>query len=151
MATLKKLPNAQYPLAGVFSFNFDDVMLNTSGVSTAFGAAAGTVYDIMTPPPGAIVIDGSVKVETPAAGFASTVDVGDSDDPDRYTETAPVDLADPDSPYTAFDMLGDHKVYNGSQAIRITITNGGLLTALKAHIVVVMIVPTRANENLKTV
>jgi hypothetical protein len=48
-------------------------------------------------------------------------------------------------------MLGDHKVYNGSQAIRATFTNGGVLTALKAHIVVVMIIPTRANENLKTV
>lgn len=150
MSVLKKLPNAQYPIVGVFSFNFDDTMLNTSSVSTAFGAASGTVFDVMTPPPGAIVIGGVVKVETVAAGNTSTVDVGDSDDADRYTETNPVDLADADAPFTAFDMLGDHKVYDGSQKIRITITNGGALTALKAHIIVQMVIPGRANENLKT-
>lgn len=150
MALLKKLPNAQWPIVGVFSFSAADTMVNVAGSEVAFGAAAPGSFDIMTPPPGAIVIDGSVKVETPAVGSTSTVDVGDSDDPDRYTETNPVDLADADAPYTAFDMLGDHKVYDGSQAIRITMANGGALSALKAHIVVVMIVPGRASENLKT-
>lgn len=149
--TLKKLPNAQYPIVGIFSFNFDDTMVNVAGVSKTFGDAAPGSFDIMTPPPGSIVIGGSVKVETPAAGNTSTVDVGDSDDTDRYTETAPVDLAVADAPFTAFDMLGNHKVYNGSQAIRITLANGGALSALKAHIVIILATPGKANENLKTV
>lgn len=150
MALLKKLTSGQYPIVAVFSFNYDDSMVNTSSVEKTFGDATPGAFDILTPPPGAIVIGGSVKVETAAAGNTSTVDVGDSDDTDRYTETAPVDLADPDGPVTAFDMLGDHKVYNGSQAIRATFTNGGALSALKAHIIVSMIIPGRANENLKT-
>lgn len=149
-ALLKKLSNAQYPLTGVFTFNFDDTMVNTAGVTKAFGDAAPGAFDIMTPPVGAIVISGAVKVETAAVGNTSTVDVGDSDDTDRYTETAPIDLADPDAPASGFEQLGDHKVYSGAQAIRITMANGGALTALKAHIIVTMIVPGRATENLKT-
>lgn len=150
MAKLLKLPNAQYPIVGVFTFNMTDTMLNTSSVETAFGAASGTVYDVMTPPPGAIVIGGVVKVETAVTGNTSTVDIGDSDDTDRYTETAAIDLADPDAPASGFEMLGDHKVYDGSQAIRLTIANGGAVTVGKVHVIVNMVVPGRANENLKT-
>lgn len=150
MAKLSKLPNAQWPIVGVFTFNMTDTMLNTSSVETAFGAASGTVFDIMTPPPGAVVISGVVKVETAVTGNTSTADIGDSDDTDRYTETAAVDLADPDAPASSFEMLGDHKVYDGSQAIRLTIANGGAVTVGKVHVVVSMVVPGRANENLKT-
>lgn len=151
MATLKKkLPNAQTVLSAVFSFNYDDTMLNTSAAETAFGAASGTTFDIMTLPPGAIVIGGAVKIETVAAGNTSTIDIGDSDDTDRYTETNPVDLADADAPVTGFDQLGDHKVYSGSQAIRITIANGGALTGGRFHVIVNFIVPGRSSENIKT-
>lgn len=150
MAVKKKLPNAQTVLSAVFTFSFDDTMLNTSAASTAFGAASGTTFDIFTLPPGAIVIGGAVKIETAFAGSTSTIDIGDSDDPDRYTETAPVDLTDVDAPATGFDMLGDHKVYNGSQALRITIANGGALSAGKAHVIVNFIVPGRSSENIKT-
>lgn len=150
MALLKKLASAQTVLSAVFTFNFDDTMLNTSAAATAFGAATGTTFDVFTLPPGAIVINGAVRVETAAVGSTSTIDIGDSDDTDRYTETNPVDLADPDAPTTGFDQLGDHKVYSGNQAIRLTIANGGALTALKAHVVVNFIVPGRASENIKT-
>ena len=150
MALLTKVAGAQYPLSVVFSFNWDDTMLNTSSAATAFGAATGTTFDIFYPPPGAIVIGGVVKVETLAAGSTSTVDIGDSDDTDRYTETGAIDLTDADAPASGFEQLGDHKVYSGAQAIRLTIANGGALTAGKAHVVVNMIVPGRVNENLKT-
>jgi hypothetical protein len=125
-------------------------MVNTSAAETAFGAAAGTVFDIFYPPPGAIVIDGAVRIETAVTGNTSTVDIGDSDDTDRYTEAGAVDLTDPDAPDSGFDQLGDHKVYDGSQAIRLTIANGGLVTVGRIHIVVEMVIPGRANENLKT-
>ena len=151
MSVLTKTVGAQYPLTAVFTFNWDDSMVNTTPASKTFGDATPGAFDILIPPPGAIVVGGVVKVETIAAGNTSTVDVGDSDDTDRYTEANAVDLADADGAVTVFDMLGDHKVYNGTQAIRITLANGGALTALKAHIIVTMIVPGRVNENLKTV
>lgn len=150
MAKLSKLPNAQTPIVGVFTFNMTDTMVNTSGDEVAFGADAATVFDIMTPPPGAIVVGGVVKVETAVTGSTSTMDLGDSDDTDRYTETAATNLADPDAPATDFDMLGEHKVYAGNQAIRMTIANGAEVTVGKVHVVISMVIPGRATENLKT-
>lgn len=150
MATLTKAVTVQYPITAVFSFNASDSMVNVAGDLVTFGDAAPGAFDILTPPPGSFVIGGVVKVETVAAGNTSTADIGDSDDTNRYTETAPVNLADADAPATAFDQLGDHKVYDGSQAIRMTITNGGAVTATKAHVVVTMVIQGRANENLKT-
>lgn len=150
MALKTKLPNAQTVLSAVFTFNWDDTFVNNAGTLTTFGAAAPGAFDFFTPPPGAIVIGGAVKVETAAAGNTSTVIVGDSDDTNRYTETGAIDLADPDAPATGFDMLGDHKVYNGAQAVSMTLANGGALSAGKIHIVVNFIVPGRASENLKT-
>lgn len=148
--TLKKLTGVQTVLSAVFSASYDDTMVNTAGVSKTFGDATPGAFDIITLPPGAIVIGGAVKVETAAAGNTSTVDVGDSDDTDRYTETNPIDLADADAPVTGFDLLGDHKVYAGNQAVRITLTNGGALSAGRFHVIVNFIVPGRTSENVKT-
>jgi len=151
MALLKKIPNAQYPLSVVFTASTTDTMVNVAGATVTFGDAAPGAFDIFYPPPGSIVIGGVVKVETAAVGSTSTVDVGDSDQTDRYTETAAIDLTDVDAPATGFDQLGVHKVYNGSQAVRITMANGGALSAGKFHVIVNLIVPGRGNENLKTV
>ncbi len=155
MAALTKLASAQYPLTAVFTYNFDDTMTNTSGNSVAMGvltSGSNTVFDIFTPPPGAVVVGGRVIVVTAfATSSANTVDIGDSDDTDRYTETGAINLQDPDAPASGFDLLGDGKVYDGSQSIRLTIANGTAdATAGKAIVVVEMVVPGRANENLKT-
>lgn len=151
MAALGIVTTAQYPLSVVFTAGPTDTMTNTTPTAgKTFIEATPGAFDIFYPPPGAIVVGGGVKVETIAAGDTSTVDVGDSDDTDRYTEAAAVNLADADAPWSGFDMLGDHKVYDGTQAIRITMANGGAITALKFHVIVNMIVPGRANENLKT-
>jgi len=150
MANLTKLRGAQYPLTTVFTFNASDTMDNTSDVSKTFGDATPGAFDIFYPPPGAMVIGGRVIVETAAADNTSTVDIGDSDDADRYTETAAINLADPDAPASGFEMLGDGKIYDGSQAIRLTFANGGAVTATKAHVVITMVMTGRQNENLKT-
>lgn len=147
---LKASTTAQWPLVASFSFSWDDSMLNTSAVLKTFGDATPGAFDIFTPPPGAIVIGGVVKVETLFSASTYTVDIGDSDDTDRYTETNPIDLNDADAPASGFEQLGDHKVYAGNQAIRMTVASGGAQTAGRAHVVVSMIVPGRANENLKT-
>jgi hypothetical protein len=150
MSLLKKVTGAQYPITAIFSFQASDTMVNAAGATVSFGDAAPGAFDIFYPPPGAMVIGGGVKIETVAVGNTQTVDIGDSDDTDRYTETGAIDLADPDAPWTGFEMLGDHKVYDGSQAIRVTFANGGAVTATKAHIIVTMVMIGRANENLKT-
>jgi hypothetical protein len=154
MAKLLKLPNVQYTIAAVFEFDHADTMDNISGDEVAFGAddASLTTFDLFYPPPNAVVIGGNVKVKEVVTGSTtSTLDIGDSDDPDRYTETAPIDLKDADAPATGFDMLGDHKQYSGSQAIRATILNDGAMTAGQVIITVLMVVPTKAHENIRTV
>ena len=150
MAVLTKEVGAQYPLTAKFTFNAADSMINTGGTSKTFGDATPGAFDVFYPPPGAMVIGGRVLVETAAADNTSTVDVGDSDDTDRYTEAGAIDLADPDAPASGFDLLGDGKVYDGSQAIRLTFANGGAVTATKAHVIVTMVMNGRQNENLKT-
>jgi hypothetical protein len=155
MSALLKQTTIQYPMAMVFEFNGTDTMVNTSGNSVAIGvttSGSNTVFDIGYPPPGAVVVGGRVIVLTAFDSTANTLDVGDSDDPDRYTETGAIDLQDADAPVTGFDMLGDGKSYSGSQAIRLTFSNTVTdATAGRAIVVVQFVVPGRANENLRTV
>ena len=155
MTALKKQPGAQYPLSLVFDYSFDDTMYNTSGTSVAMGvltSGSNTVFDIGTMPPNSVVVGGRVIVVTAfATSSANTVDVGDSDDTDRYTETGAINLQDPDAPVTGFDLLGDGKVYDGSQSIRLTISNATAdATAGRAIVVVNFVILGRQNENLKT-
>jgi hypothetical protein len=147
-----KLPGIQSPMTAVFEVNFDDTMDNIAGVELAFGAddAATTTFDIFTPPPGAVVIGGRVIVKTAFDSTTNTMDLGDSDDPDRYTEAGAIDLKDADAPASGFDMLGDGKAYDGSQKVRMTILNDGAATAGAAIVVVSMVVPGRQSENLRT-
>lgn len=150
MSKLTKLRSAQTVLAAAFQFAAADTMVNTAGAETAFGLSGTTKYDIITMPPNSVVIGGRVIVKTIASGGTSTIDIGDSDDENRYTETAPINLADADAPATGFDMLGDGKQYTGNQAIRITIANGATITATDAIVVVNYVVPGRSSENVKT-
>jgi len=153
MAKLLKLPNAQWPISAVFAFNFDDTMVNINGDEFALGAedADLTTFDIFTPPPGAVVKGGRVIVVTAFNSTANTLDLGDATDPNRYTETGALNLQDPDLPKTGVDLLGDGYVYDGQEAVRATILNTvTAATAGKAIIIVDMVVPGRANENLKT-
>jgi hypothetical protein len=150
MAKLTKLRSAQTVLSAVFPFVAADTMVNTSGTETSFGVSGTNKYDIITMPPNSVVVGGRVIVKTIAAGGTSTIDIGDSDDEDRYTETGAVDLADADAPASGFEMLGDGKQYTGNQAIRITIANGATITATDAVVVVNYVVVGRASENVKT-
>lgn len=150
MAKLLKLRSTQTVLSAVFPFVAADTMVNTAAVETSFGLSGTTKYDIITMPLNAVVVGGRVIVKAAAVGGTSTIDIGDSDDENRYTETAPLNLADPDLPATGFDLLGDGKQYAGNQAIRITIVNGATITATDAVVVVNYIVVGRASENVKT-
>ncbi len=153
MAKILKSAAAQYPLVVHFPINYNDTMVNIDGTELAFGAddAVTTTFDIFNPPPGSMVIGGRVIVETVVGGSSTaTMDVGDADDPNRYTEAAAINLKDADAPASGFDLAGDGKVYDGSEKIRITILNDGAQTSGKYHVVVSMVVNGRQNENLKT-
>jgi hypothetical protein len=150
MAKLTKLRSAQTVLSAVFPFVAADTMVNTAGTETSFGVSGTNKYDIITMPPNSVVVGGRVIVKAAAVGGTSTIDIGDSDDENRYTEGAALNLADPDLAVTGFDMLGDGKQYTGNQAIRITIANGAAITATDAFVVVNYVVVGRASENVKT-
>jgi hypothetical protein len=154
MAKVTKAYGAQWPLTVAFNVNATDTMVNTSSAEVAFGAVTSgtnTTYDLCTMPPNSVVIGGRVIVGTVFNSTANSVDLGDSDDLDRYTETGAIDLKVADAPATGFDLLGDGKIYDGSQSLRATFTNTvAAATAGRAIIVVTFVILGRANENLKT-
>lgn len=154
MATVTKLGSSQDVQSIVFDVNATDTMVNTSGNSVAFGAitsGSNTVFDVATLPPGSVVVGGRVIVITAWNSTVNTVDVGDSDDTDRYTETGAVDLQDADAPASAFDMLGDGKFYTNGQNLRLTFNNTvAAATAGRAIVVVNYVIVGRSTYNLKT-
>lgn len=152
MAKLNKLPNAQWPITAVFEFSFSDSMNNDGGVESAFSAVtAGTVFPLFSPPPGAHVIGGTIQNVTAWVGpTASTIDLGDSGDPDRFTPTVH-DLKSATLHSVLTPAGAASKVYNGSETIDMTLINTvAPASAGKTVISVSMVVPARASENLKT-
>ena len=91
MALLTKARTAQTVLCQEFYFNFDDTMVDTSGVtrdfgSLAAGSAAATVYTVVIGnlPPNAIVVGGSVVRSTAFDTAGYDVTVGDTAVTNRY-------------------------------------------------------------------
>ena len=85
MAKLIASRGAQYPLVAEFTFNFDDTMVDTSGVLKDFKTVGSTVVDAINLPVGAIVIGGEVVTETAVGGStAYNISVGDSGSATRY-------------------------------------------------------------------
>lgn len=148
MATLKKTPNAQTVLAAEFTFDISaaDQMVNTSGVVTAFKAASGTVYDIITPPLNSLVVGGDVQVLTASdeTGTA-TASLGDSSSATRYANAVNIKS-------TARTALTLPNFLNSNGlSYRLTLANqNGNATVGKVKFTVLFTVQDRATENLKT-
>lgn len=142
MSALKAARTAQYPLVAEFTFNFDDTMLDTGGVSKDFGATnfASTTFDIANLPEGAIVTGGSVVVETAYTGVtgAATISLGDSGSATRYASG--VDLKS--AARTALTVTG----YRVTENLRATVSVADSATAGKATVLVEYIISGRANE-----
>lgn len=158
MALLKKLTGVQTVLAAVIDINYNDTMANLAGTVVTVGvltSGTNTSFAVWTPPPNAVIIGGRVATLTAwATSSANTLDIGDSDDTDRYTETAAVDLQDVDSPLTgsgSVDLLGNAKIYTGAQNIEFLLTNGTAdATAGRTVVTMYYIVLNRMSENIKT-
>lgn len=143
MATLNATRGAQYVLEAevVFDMSAADTMVNTSGVATAFSAAAGTVFDAMKMPPNATVVGGEVVVETVSNDTGTaTIAVGDSGSATRYLAATNIKAA----ARTALTLTG----YRGQgEDIRLTLANAnGNATTGKVTVRVLYVMANRLNE-----
>ena len=88
MAKILATRDAQRTLVSEFVFNYNDTMLNTSGVEKTFGSVytdAGT-FEIIKLPPGALISHGEVVVLATGAVTSGnyTIAVGNSSTGDLY-------------------------------------------------------------------
>ena len=141
MAKLIASRGAQYPLVAEFTFNFDDTMVDTAGVTKDFKTVGSTVVDAINLPTGAIVTGGEVVTETAVGGStAYNVSVGDSGNATRYL-SATDRVAAWRTPLVPTGYVG-----NGEQ-IRVTVApTGAAATAGKVTVRVQYIVRNRVNE-----
>lgn len=85
MAKIRTTRTSQYPLVASFTFNFDDTMVDVTGVSKDFKTVGSTVFEAIFLPVNAIIIGGEVVTETAATGStAYNISVGDSGSATRY-------------------------------------------------------------------
>ena len=141
MSVLLAARTAQYVMSAEFVFNFDDTMLSTAGASKDFGLTntAATSFDIINLPEGAVVVGGSLDVETAFDAATYAVIVGDSTTANRYLATADRKAVG----RTALVPTGYHST---GQNLRIEITCADVCTTGKATVRVEYVIPGRANE-----
>jgi hypothetical protein len=141
MAVLKATRAAQTPKVASFTFNVTDTMVNTSAASTAFGAASGTVFDVINLPVGARVIGGDMVVEVVSNDASTaTIAVGDSASASRYLSATTIKTA----ARTALVPTGYHGL---GENLRITLANaGGAATTGTVTVNVTFVIDNRADE-----
>ena len=141
MSKLIATRGQQYPLVAEFTFNFDDTMVDTAGVTKGFKTVGSTVVDAINLPTGAIVTGGEVVTETAVSGStAYNVSVGDSGSATRYL-SATDRVAAGRTPLVPTGYVG-----NGEQ-IRVTVApTVAAATAGKVTVRVQYIVRNRVNE-----
>jgi hypothetical protein len=142
MADLKTTRGAQWPLVAEFTFNFDDTMNNTAGVSKDFGkttVAATNSFDIINLPYGAVVIGGDLVTETVFDTAGLDIAVGDATTADRYLAATDVKAAG----RTALVPTG--YVSDGA-ALRISVQCDDACTTGKATVRVLYTIRNRTNE-----
>lgn len=142
MSTLIATRQAQWPLVSEFTFNFDDTMLNTSGVSDGFTTVAAHVFDVINLPQGAVVIGGDIVTETAITGStAFNVKVGDATSDVRYLGTT-------DKTTAARTALVPTGFVGTGEAIRLTVTpTVAAVTAGKVTLRVLFTIRGKGNEN----
>ncbi len=140
MTTLLATRSSQSVQSAKFTWNFNDDMLNTAGVSKNFGSSdLAVVVDAIRMPVGAIVVGGALVVETAFDTAGYDVLIGDSVDTDRYFASADVKAVS----RTALVPTGYRSIGN---AIRITIASDDVCTTGKATLTVDFIMDAGADE-----
>lgn len=148
MATLIATRGAQYVMETEFVFNFDDQMLPVSGGTAIantkevdFGKTniVSTVFDVINLPAGAVVLSGSLTVETAFDTASYSVAVGDTAVANRY-------LAAADRKGVAVVPLVPTNYKGDGENLRVTILNADVCTTGRAVLRVQYITTGRTNE-----
>lgn len=86
MTVLKAARTTQDLVTSEFTFNFDDTMLNTAGVSKDFKTTGTSIVaDVINLPPNSVIVSGEVVTDTAVTGStAYNISVGDSGSATRY-------------------------------------------------------------------
>jgi len=143
MAKLKASRVAQPVMLAEFTWNFDDTMVNTAGNTVDFGkvtagGAAGK-FDVITLPVGAVVVGGSLTVETAFDTAGYDVTIGDSGSENRYLTSTDVKSTG----LTALVPTG----YNGTGLnLRVCFSSDDVCTTGKATLRVEYVIGGRATE-----
>jgi hypothetical protein len=141
MTVLKAARTAQRVLSSTFEWNFDDTMLDTSGVSKNFGSSdLAMVADVINLPPGSQVVGGGLDILTAFDTAGYDVIIGDSGDTDRYMATADV------KGLGHTDLLTPGYVNANGLNIRVTIASDDVCTTGKARLTVLYIIDGKADE-----
>ena len=141
MSKLIATRGAQYVMESEFAFNFDDTMVSSTGVELDFGKTniVSTVFEVMNLPAGAVVLSGSLTVETAFDTASYSVAVGDTAVANRY-------LAAADRKAVGVTNLVPTGYRGDGENLRVTIVNADVCTTGKATLRVQYITTGRANE-----
>ncbi len=143
MALKKASRTAQRVLVADFTWNFNDTMVNTAGNTVDFGAAnlggAAGKFDVINLPRGAVILGGSLTVETAFDTAGYDVTVGDSGVENRY-------LTSTDVKGTGVTALVPTGYHGTGQNIRITMSSDDVCTTGKATLRVEYMIDDRADE-----
>ena len=141
MSKLIATRGAQYVMESEFVFNFDDTMVSVAGAEVDFGKTniVATSFDAINLPAGAVLLAGSLTVETAFDTASYAVVVGDSAVANRYLATA-------DRKAVGVTNLVPTGYRGDGENIRIGITNADVCTTGKATLRVQYITTGRANE-----
>lgn len=143
MSDLSITRTAQKLMCATFTWNFDDTMDDTSGVSKNFGSSdLAQVVDAITLPVNSIVVGGHLDVITAFDTAGYDVIIGDDVDTDRYMATADVKAVGTTA------LLTPGYLNSSGKPIRITIASDDVCTTGKARLVVYFVIDGRANEVL---
>lgn len=141
MSKLIAARGAQYVMESEFVFNFDDTMVSVAGAEVDFGKTnlAATSFDVINLPAGAVVLAGSLTVETAFDTASYSVTVGDSAVANRY-------LAAADRKAVGVTALVPTGYRGDGENLRVAITNADVCTAGKATLRLQYITTGRSNE-----
>lgn len=142
MAKLKATRQAQYVLSSEFTFSFDDILTNTSGVDVDGGKTntAATSVAVIKLPYGATVVSGNVVTDTAFDAATFNVTVGDSGSANRY-------LGPTDKKGTGITALVPTGYVGSGEPLQLTFTAADTCTTGKMTVRVHYTVAGRGNEN----
>lgn len=141
MAKIQGAREAQYPLTASFTFNFDDTMVDSTGVEKSFNVTGSPVFLAIPLRSGAIVVGGDVIVETAYnTTSTATVSLGDSGSATRYASAVNIKTA-------AITALTRPALRSTGDTLRLTLALADTAaTQGKVTVTVTYLVEGRSNE-----